>query len=315
MSGRRIVSVITTFLNAERFLAEAVESVLAQDFDAWEYILVDDGSSDDSSAIAREYAARYPGKVRYLDHPDHRNLGQSASRNAAMRIASGTHIAYIDADDVWLPDKLRRQMDILSAEPEVGLVCGASRYWYSWSGKPDREDHVVQVGATQDRVLPPPEPLLTLYPLGSGAAPVPSGLLVRRSLVEAVGGWDESYRGPLQPYEDQAFLAKIYLTAPIFVASHCLDQYRQHPDSCMARMKRNHQYHVVRRYFLQWLEDYLRRGGICDARVQRALRRALTRYRHPALGALQTAIGSCRRVVTTGSHPPRLHGPRLKAKG
>jgi glycosyltransferase involved in cell wall biosynthesis len=296
MSARRIVSIITTFLNAERFLAEAVESVLAQDFDAWEYILVDDGSSDGSSAIAREYAARYPGRVRYLDHSDHRNLGPSASRNAAMRMASGTHIAYVDADDVWLRDKLRRQIDILFAHPEVGLICGASRYWYSWSGKPHREDHVVQVGAPQDRVLPPPEPLLTLYPLGSGAAPVPSGLLVRRSLVEAVGGWEESYRGPLQPYEDQAFLAKIYLTAPIFVASHCFDQYRQHPNSCTAQMKRSSDYHLVRRYFLEWLEDYLSRSGIGDTRVRRALRRALMPYRHPALGAFQTAIGSCRRV-------------------
>jgi glycosyltransferase involved in cell wall biosynthesis len=296
MSGRPLVSIITTFLDARPFLAQTVESVVAQEFDAWEYILVDDGSSDGSSAIALDYAARYPGRIRYLDHPDHRNLGQSASRNAAMQMASGTHIAYVDADDVWLPDKLRRQMEILSARPEVGLICGASRYWYSWSGKPHREDHVVQVGATQDRVLPPPEPLLTLYPLGSGAAPVPSGLLVRRSLVEAVGGWDESYRGPFQLYEDQAFLAKVYLIAPIFVASHCFDQYRQHPNSCVARMKRSNQYHLIRRYFLEWLEDYLRRGGIRDARIQRALRRALTPYRHPALGALQTTIGSCRRV-------------------
>lgn len=296
MSGRHMVSVITTFRDARWFLAETVESVLAQEFDDWEYILVDDGSSDGSSEIAQDYAARYAGRVRYLDHPDHRNLGPSASRNVAMRMASGTHIAYVDADDVWLPDKLRRQMDILSAHPEVGLICGASRYWYSWSGKPDREDHVVQVGATQDRVLPPPEPLLTLYPLGSGAAPVPSGLLVRRSLVEAIGGWDESYRGPFQLYEDQAFLAKVYLTAPIFAASHCFDQYRQHPNSCVARMRRSNQYYLVRRYFLEWLQDYLRRDGILDARVHRALRRALMPYRHPALGALQTAIGSCRRL-------------------
>jgi glycosyltransferase involved in cell wall biosynthesis len=296
MSGRPIVSVITTFLDAERFLAETVESVVAQDFDAWEYILVDDGSSDGSSAIARDYAARYPAKVRYLDHADHRNLGQSASRNAAMRMASGTYIAYVDADDVWLPDKLRRQTSILSAQPQVGLVCGASRYWYSWSGEPDGNDRVIQVGTRQDQVLPPPEPLLTLYPLGSGAAPVPSGLLVRRSLVEAVEGWDESYRGPLQLYEDQAFLAKVYVTAPIFVVSDCFDQYRQHPDSCVARIGCSNQYHLVRRYFLEWLEAYLCRQGIRDARVRRALRRALTPYRHPALGALQTAIGSCSRL-------------------
>jgi glycosyltransferase involved in cell wall biosynthesis len=291
MSARPAVSVITTFLNAERFLAETIESVLAQDFPAFEYLLVDDGSTDGSSAIARDCAAWHPRRVRYLEHPDHQNRGPSASRNLAGRVARGTMLAYVDADDRWQPDKLDRQIDIMAAHPEVGLVCGASEYWYSWANEPEGKDRVIQVGARQDEVLRPPEAMLALYPLGTGAAPVPSGLMVRRSLVEAIGGWEESYLGPYQLYEDQAFLAKIYLSAPIYVASACFDQYRQHPDSCVSRARRNDQYHLVRRHFLEWLEAYLKREGIPDPRVHRALRRALMPYRHPTLGEFKSTVG------------------------
>ena len=195
MSGRRMISIIHYLLNAERFLAQDRRACWPRS-STREYILVDDGSSDGSSAIALDYAARYPGGVRYLDHPITGILGQvppetrqcgwhpALTSPTSMPTMSGYRTSFVGRS-IFCPPI-----------PEVGLICGASRYWYSWSGKPDREDHVVQVGATQDRVLPPPEPLLTLYPLGSGAAPVPSGLLVRRSLVEAVGGWEESYRGP-----------------------------------------------------------------------------------------------------------------------
>ena len=91
------VSVITIFLNAERFLAEAIESVLAQSFDNLELILVDDGSTDSSTDIAKRYAGRHEFRIRYLEHPGHANRGMSASRNLGISSATGDFIAFIDA--------------------------------------------------------------------------------------------------------------------------------------------------------------------------------------------------------------------------
>ena len=71
------ISIITIFLNSEAFIAEAIDSVLAQSFSSFELILVDDGSTDASSAIARRYAEDYPDRVRYVDHPQHANRGMS----------------------------------------------------------------------------------------------------------------------------------------------------------------------------------------------------------------------------------------------
>ena len=101
-----LVSVVTIFFNGERFLADAIESVLAQRFDRWELLLVDDGSTDGSTAIARGYASAHPDRIRYLEHDQHANLGMSPSRNVGIRASSAPYVAFIDADDVWLPAKL-----------------------------------------------------------------------------------------------------------------------------------------------------------------------------------------------------------------
>src|SRR5438874_1836189 len=137
MNQKPLVSVITIFLNGERFIREAIESVFAQTYDNWEFFLVDDGSTDASTEIALQYAAQYPGKVRYLEHAEHQNCGMSATRNLGLRHARGTYVAFLDADDVWLSDKLARQVAIVEAQPQAAMVYGATEYWYSWTGHPE----------------------------------------------------------------------------------------------------------------------------------------------------------------------------------
>src|SRR5215218_5812117 len=98
MSSESLVSVIIIFLDAERFIEEAIESVFAQTYDDWELLLVDDGSTDGDTRIALEYAEQNPGRVRYLQHPGHQNRGMSASRNLGIGSARGEYIAFLDAD-------------------------------------------------------------------------------------------------------------------------------------------------------------------------------------------------------------------------
>lgn len=274
------VSVIMIFLNAERYIAEAIDSVLAQTEQSFELILVDDGSHEPCSSIARDYAARFHPQVRYMDHEGHRNRGMSASRNAGLGVAAGDYVAFLDADDYWAPNKLADQAAIMDAHPELGMVCGTTRYWYSWNGGPD---HLVPSGHVQDRVVYPPEASLNVYPLGRAYAPCPSDLMMRKSVVATIDGFEEHFTGSKQMYEDQAFLAKLYLAAPVWFSSAVWLDYRQHPESCVAEVRRQGLYRDVRGYFLEWFERYLSSRPAVDARVIAALTRALWLNRHPAI--------------------------------
>lgn len=242
------VSIVTAFLNADAFLPEAVDSVLAQECCEWELLLVDDGSTDDSSRMARDLAAAHPGQIHYLEHDDHANRGTSASRNLGVRYAVGEWIAFLDADDVWFPHKLREQLALASSHPLVGMICGATEYWSSWNGAAD--DRWLTVGGPLNIVIAPPTLSIVLYPLGKGAAPCVSDVLVRRDLIKQVGGFEEHFRGDLQLYEDQAFFSKIYLTAAVFLTSARWDRYRQHADSCVATVGSAGKYQSVREYSL-----------------------------------------------------------------
>jgi glycosyltransferase involved in cell wall biosynthesis len=290
------VSVIVCFLDEERFLGEAVASVVAQRFTDWELLLVDDGSRDGSTALARELAARDPGRMTCIEHDGHRNLGLSASRNVGVARARGRYIAFLDADDVWHPDKLEQQVALMAQQPRAAMVMGASQYWRSWApASAPGADRVVPIGAAADCLYEPPSLMTTLYPLGTGAAPPPSNLLLRRNVVQAVGGFEASFRGALMLYEDQAFLSKVYRSHPVYVASACWDRYRQRPDSIVARQTAAGRYWQVRSHFLAWLQrDLARTGGAPDGVGERLAhaRRGARRQRMRA--ALVAAV---RRVL------------------
>ncbi len=111
-----LVTVVMAVYNAEAFLAEALDSVYAQDYEPFEVVLVDDGSTDGSAAIAQSY----PG-LRYLRQE---NGGPSAARNAAIAAARGELVAVADADDVQLPGRLSVQVGYLVEHPEVAVTLG-----------------------------------------------------------------------------------------------------------------------------------------------------------------------------------------------
>jgi glycosyltransferase involved in cell wall biosynthesis len=287
------VSVIIIFLNGEAFITEAIESVLAQSYRSFELILVDDGSTDASSAIARRYAETYPDLVRYIDHPGHVNCGMSASRNAGISVSRGDLIAFNDADDVWLPNKLQEQVAILGAHPEVGLVAGATIYWDSWRGG---EDRTVLVGHIQNQVVGPPEALQSVYPLAKAEPPPPSCMMVRRSVVERIGGFEDSFTGM---YEDQAFLVKVYLATPVYFSDRIWFKYRQHDSSCMAENIKAGRSGVARQHFLAWFARHLTEIGFTESRVWRKLRFANWPYRRPQLHRIRQAVSSLAQRVSS----------------
>jgi glycosyltransferase involved in cell wall biosynthesis len=293
------ISVVTALFDAEPFIAETIESVLAQDYGDFEYLLVDDGSTDGSTGIAKNYQRKHPDLIRYLEHPGHANRGAAASRNFGIGEARGELIAILDADDRWAPQKLREQVDILDRYPEVDAVCGTARYWQSWEGG---EDALVPSGHAHNRPVRPPEAVVAVWPLGRTTAPCPSDLLMRRRAIEAIGGFEEGFTGPLQLYEDQAFLTKFYLRNTFYFSDKVWLDYRVHDQSCVAQTRRAGRRDEVRRHFLEWLESYLgKTRHRNDLRIRMALARALFRYRHP----------TARRVLNV----PRRIGAALLSPG
>jgi len=119
-----LISVIIPVHNAERYLAEAIESVLAQTYQPLEIIVINDGSTDNSEAVAK----RYVPSVRYYTQ---QNKGIGPTRNRGAELARGRFLAFLDADDLWVADKLERQMALFEADPELDMVFGHVKQFYT----------------------------------------------------------------------------------------------------------------------------------------------------------------------------------------
>ena len=274
-----LVSCIMIFRDAARFMEEAIASIRAQTYPHWELVLVDDGSTDESTAIARRHAADDPARVRCLEHPGHANRGMSASRNLGIRAARGAYVAFLDADDVWAPEKLAAPVAILEAHPAAAMVYGRTLIWHGWTGRPEdrARDHTFDLGVAPDALVDPPT-LFFLLLANKVQSPTTCNAMLRRDVFDAVGTFEERFRGM---YEDQVLFAKIHLQRPVYVADACWARYRQHPGNASGD---DADYHATRRPFLAWLARYVRAQGFArDARIRRAVRQEWWRCHYPRL--------------------------------
>lgn len=185
-ASRKQVSVVMPVYGAERFVEAAVRSVLGQTHPALEILVVDDASPDRSIEICE----RFPDpRVRILRHDE--NLGLAAARNTAIRHARGDYLAFLDADDLWLPTKLEKHLAHLEARPRVGVSFSRSAF----IEEDDRPAHYYQMpqlaGIDAERML-------CRNPIGNGSAPV-----IRREVFEAIRFSDDSRTGSTDCYFDQ----------------------------------------------------------------------------------------------------------------
>lgn len=276
------VSVIMPFLDTERYIEEAIESVLAQSFADWELLLIDDGSTDGSGAIARGYSENHPEQVRYLAHGDGKSHGASAARNVGLRAAHGEYLALLDADDVWLPNKLAEQVAMLDARPDVGALYGNTLYWHSWTREPLATDFLPYLGIAPGTVLQPPELLIRCLQ-ESAAIPCTCSILLRREVVERVGGFEEEFR---RVFTDQVFYAKLFLSTPVLVTDTWWDKYRIHADSSCSVTEREGRMHAARGAYLDWLATYLEVRKMSKGAVGRVVRRERLLQRFPRVAGL-----------------------------
>jgi glycosyltransferase involved in cell wall biosynthesis len=254
-------------------MREAIESVIDQTYPHWELLLVDDGSDQVTKEVALEYCKHYPEKIVYLQHENHKNLGTSISRQLGIDAARGDLIAFLDADDVWISEKLEQQVLLMDERPEVGMLFGNTLYWYSWRGNEENlnQDYVPKLGYAIEGLFQPRQ-LLPLQLSGRAIVPCTCSVIIRREIVAASGGMEASFTGM---YEDQAFYSKVSLATPVFVSTQCWDKYRQHSASMCAVSDRQGQTAIARIAYLKWLGNHLNEKKIDDPELWQALKREL----------------------------------------
>jgi SAM-dependent methyltransferase len=288
-----LVSVITIFFEEERFLAEAVESVLAQTYERWELLLCDDGSSDGSSEVARRYAREHPDRIRYLEHAGHANRGMSATRNLGLADAEGEMVAFLDGDDVWVPEKLERQVDILRSHPRAAAVYGRLHVWHGWTRREEdlARDYVQPLGGPPETLVEPPDLLVRFV---ENDVHTPSGLLFRRQVLDEIGGYEEKFRGM---HEDGVVLAKICLRWPVYASGEVWYKYRQHDASCCNQEIAAGRDREALRQYLAWVLDHLRQSGFSGTEAERVVLGQLGAER---TGPARTALSRARQVLQGG---------------
>lgn len=251
------------FLNGEAFIDEAIRSVVEQEgLDDWELVLVDDGSTDDSPAIALRWVDA-DRRIRCITHPNRENHGMSASRNLGLAAARGQFIAFLDCDDVWLPALLSQRLHVFESFSEVDVVIGATWWWPGWTGSDDdrRIDDVMPLPAVALRhVVAPPALFHGIHgDLKHRRSPAVCSIMLRADVLRRLGGFENRFRGM---YEDQVLYAKIGMEATAFVDPRPLALYRQHSGSACSVAQATGQWRPfgpseAERTFLQWLEMYI----------------------------------------------------------
>ena len=277
-----LVSVITPVFNVQLFLEQTIESVINQEYDNWELILIDDGSTDGSADIAKNFANKYPYKIFYFEHGNHINKGASPSRNLGLAHAKGELIAFLDSDDIWSPQKLQKQVELLSKNPDASVLCEATNYWNSWAD-PQKNDSVIQVLGGTDKLYYAPHLVPLVYPLGKGPGFCTCALIIKKALIDEIGGFNENFIGKNQLFEDQVLFVKLSLHGNVYISSVCNNFYRLRPNSLMHGLYSEGYALEGKRFFLDWLKMYLEQNNIGDKKIQRLLNKAGMAYRYPVL--------------------------------
>ncbi len=139
--NRPLVSIIMPAYNCASIIGNSIESVIAQTYEAWELIIVDDCSSDATERVVAEYMQRFPQKIFYKRLP--KNEGPAVARDEAIKFSNGKYLAFLDCDDEWLPEKTEMQIAFME---ENGYACSATAY-----------EHINENGDSRFFVCFPPE--------------------------------------------------------------------------------------------------------------------------------------------------------------
>jgi cellulose synthase/poly-beta-1,6-N-acetylglucosamine synthase-like glycosyltransferase len=208
------VDVIIPAYNAAKYLPVAIDSVVAQTFEDWRILLIDDGSTDDTAEVVAPYIVRLGSKLKYIRQA---NGGLPNARNAAIRNSSAEFLALLDADDIWLPNRLTESLKSFENRPQVGLS-------YGFNNRIDQDGAVIDTfnyrqKHGEGKIAP------YIY-MRSIHLPCPT-VTFRRKCIDEVGMFDES----LKASEDRDLWLRIGLRYEVALVPKVIAHYRTSPDS------------------------------------------------------------------------------------
>ena len=183
----QLVSVIVPVYNVEAYIAETIRSVLAQTYSNFELLIIDDESPDRSVEICQQFQ---DSRIKIIHQ---KNRGLAGARNTGIRHAQGEYLAFLDSDDLWLPEKLAKHVQHLNANPEVGISFSRSAF----IDDQGQSVGVYQMPKLQDITAPH---LLCRNPIGNGSAPV-----IRRAVFDEIEFTDTRHGMSEKFYFDEDF--------------------------------------------------------------------------------------------------------------
>jgi glycosyltransferase involved in cell wall biosynthesis len=204
-----LVSIIIPCYNQGQFLAEAIQSLLGQDYQQKEIIVVNDGSTDNT----KEVASNFLHAIKYIEQE---NKGLSSARNAAILTANGDYIAFLDSDDVLLPGSIARRVEYLESHPDTAMICSDSIF-FNESGP---------LGLRSELADKPKNPKNFRWETVDYNATI-SSAMVRRSCFDKIGFFEESIRTS----EDWLMFVKLSLHFNMAYINEPLIKYRLHKDN------------------------------------------------------------------------------------
>ena len=206
------ISVVIAAYNAAKYIRETLDSVLAQSYPPLEIIVVDDGSTDETAAIVRSYA----GRVRLVQQE---NRGEPAARNVGIRHAKGDYIAFVDSDDLWMPEKLERQAACLLEKKVVWVTCYADSF----------DDSSGRILSGYRKKLYEGDVLEKEFNYPFIRSPTP---VVKKTVFEEVGYFDEDKDALVG--EDKNMWMRIAARYPLGAVYQVLALKREHPTSTLS---------------------------------------------------------------------------------
>lgn len=239
------VSIIIPTYNRLKFLQEAIDSVLAQHYQGYELIVVDDGSTDNTRQIAQKYS----GKISYIYQE---NRGVSAARNRGIDKSTGEYLCFLDSDDLWKPDKLSTQVSFMDNNLDYP-VCYTDEIWIRNGVRVNQREKHRKYGGL---IFPYCLPLCIISP---------SSVMIRRELLDRVGGFDES----LPACEDYDLWLRIAKDYPIYFIEQPLIIKRGGHEDQLSR-----KYYGMDRYRIIALEKLLA-GDNLSAEYEKLVRQQL----------------------------------------
>lgn len=250
MSSEPLVSIIMPAFNAEAYIRTAVESVLAQTYEHWELLVVDDGSTDGTARIVEDFRDSRIVLIRKT------NGGVSSARNVGLNNAKGSFIAFLDSDDIWLSQKLAQQVSFMLERPETAI----SHTLYASineAGKPilNRQLYPFQIVDAKERLLVF-NYIATLT------------VMLRADIISAIDGFDESLMGP----EDWDCWLRVCNLGELGLIELDLARYREHSGGISKRVDRQlaNEYRVLERHVFSSARDDLKKKALWFFLIKRA---------------------------------------------